>query len=168
MTPTVRFAVFSVVCVVLGSMSQSLVAFNLLDYRWPAGVINMELELCSATGLIDGSGSWDDCATASLVELNDILAPTGRSFNAVRGSIRTPVQGDSVNSVFFSDDYFGTPYGAQTLARTVVLSYIDLEGKAVWLQEYLRYRVNGCSDAEGLSRVQQRIRTGITAPVCAT
>ena len=51
------------------------------------------------------------------------------------------------------------------LNRTVVLSYIDLEGKAVWLQEYLRYRVNACNDSQATNRVFQQILGGGIAPV---
>jgi len=46
------------------------------------------------------------------------------------------------------------------------LSYIDLEGKAVWLQEYLRYLVNGCGHAWSTDRVLQQIRGGGIAPLC--
>ena len=44
------------------------------------------------------------------------------------------------------------------LNRAVELSYINLEGKAIWLQEYLRYRVNGCNDTQATERVLQQIR----------
>lgn len=46
-------------------------------------------------------------------------------------------------------------------------SFIDLEGKAVWLQEYLRYRVNGCDGPTATTRVFAQIRGGGIAPVCA-
>jgi len=44
------------------------------------------------------------------------------------------------------------------LGRSVELSYVDLEGKAVWLSEYLRFRVNGASDVRARSQVIQQIR----------
>ena len=54
------------------------------------------------------------------------------------------------------------------LGRTGVLSYVDLEGRAVWLQEYLRYRVKGCDDNEALARVRQQIRIGDVPPTCSS
>ena len=59
-------------------------------------------------------------------------------------------------------------YYRDTLNENAPDSYIDLEGKAVWLQEYLRYRVNGCNSQEATDRVFQQIRGGGIAPICAT
>ena len=53
------------------------------------------------------------------------------------------------------------------LRETAPDSYIDLEGKAVWLQEYLRYRVNGCDNQQATDRVFQQIPSGPIAPVCS-
>ena len=44
------------------------------------------------------------------------------------------------------------------LQRSVEFSHVDLEGKAVWLQEYLRYRVDGVSDADARSQVLTQIQ----------
>ena len=44
------------------------------------------------------------------------------------------------------------------LQRRVELSHVNLEGKAVWLQEYLRYRVDGVSDADARSQVLTQIQ----------
>ncbi len=30
------------------------------------------------------------------------------------------------------------------LGRAPITTYVDQEGDVVWIQEYLRYRVNGC------------------------
>src|SRR6476659_1040991 len=32
----------------------------------------------------------------------------------------------------------------QSMGRGVTQTYVDREGEAVWLQEYIRYSVNGC------------------------
>ena len=45
------------------------------------------------------------------------------------------------------------------LQRSVELSHVDLEGKAVWLQEYLRYRVDGVNDADARSQVLTQIQS---------
>jgi hypothetical protein len=46
------------------------------------------------------------------------------------------------------------------------MSYVDAEGQNVWLTEYFRFYLNGCSHAEATSRTLAEIRTGITYPVC--
>ena len=116
MTPKARSIVLTLVCVALVSIIHALLAFVLLDHRWPAGQINMEMQLGSAGGLIDGSADWDECAIAALAEWNANLGGTGVSFNAVRGSTRTPAGNDGFSNVFFADDIFGTPFGDQNLA----------------------------------------------------
>ena len=44
------------------------------------------------------------------------------------------------------------------LQRRVELSHVDLEGKAVWLQEYLRYRVDGVNDTDARTQVLTQIQ----------
>src|SRR4029079_6854366 len=34
----------------------------------------------------------------------------------------------------------------QSLGRGQSTTYVDREGEVVWMQEYIRYRVNGCDD----------------------
>ena len=116
MTPKARSIVLTLVCVALVSITHAPLAFDLLDRRWPAGQINMEMQLSSAGGLIDGSADWDECAIAALAEWNANLGGAGVSFNAVRGSTRTPEGNDGFSNVFFADDIFGTPFGDQPLA----------------------------------------------------
>ncbi len=50
------------------------------------------------------------------------------------------------------------------LKRSVELSHIDLEGKAVWLQEYLRYRVDGVNDADARRQVLTKIQEAAETP----
>ncbi len=52
------------------------------------------------------------------------------------------------------------------LRRNASSSSVDVEGEAVWMQEYLRYRVNRCSQSEGVSRVFQQIDGKGIAPTC--
>ena len=49
------------------------------------------------------------------------------------------------------------------LQRRVELSHVDLEGKAVWLQEYLRYRVDGVNDADARTQVLTQIQEAAAA-----
>lgn len=52
------------------------------------------------------------------------------------------------------------------LHRSAGSSTVDGEGDVVWIQEYLRYRVNGCSHGDAVAKVLSQIDTGVIAPVC--
>jgi len=53
------------------------------------------------------------------------------------------------------------------LRRPLILSYVDSEGANVWLAQYLRFRVGGCTHAEAESKVFTEIRGGGVQPICA-
>jgi hypothetical protein len=59
-------------------------------------------------------------------------------------------------------------YYRDVLRRSPSTSFVDLEGTIVWTQEYLRYRVNGCSHATAVARVMAIIDGGAIDPVCST
>jgi hypothetical protein len=46
------------------------------------------------------------------------------------------------------------------------VSYVDPEGQNVWLTEYFRFWLNGCSHEDASSRTLQQITTGATLPTC--
>jgi len=125
MTPKTRIVVLTLVAVAVGSIAHTLLGFSLDDNRWPPGEIMMEMQLGASGSLIDGSADWNECAIAALVEWNANLDDAGVTFNAVRGSTRTPAQPDEVNSVFFSDDVFGSPFGDSVLAVTTGWRFIE-------------------------------------------
>jgi hypothetical protein len=54
----------------------------------------------------------------------------------------------------------------ETLRRSAVSTFVDLEGWIVWVQEYLRYRVNGCSHQDASFRVGVQIGGGGIPPIC--
>lgn len=54
------------------------------------------------------------------------------------------------------------------LRRSPTSTFVDLEGDIVWIQEYLRYRVGGCSHADAESRVFAQISGGGVQPVCSS
>jgi hypothetical protein len=56
---------------------------------------------------------------------------------------------------------------ATSLGRTPAPSYVDREGEVVWMQEYIRYRVNGCDHTTALSRVMTQIDGGAAGGVCS-
>ncbi len=107
-------------CIAIVSVTHTLFAFVFVEpeARWPAGEIMMEMQLGSASGLIDDSADWNECAIAALVDWNANLGGTGVSFNAIRNSTQPAGSNDGFNNVFWSDDIFGTPFGEQTLAVT--------------------------------------------------
>jgi len=53
------------------------------------------------------------------------------------------------------------------LRRQAVQTFVDVEGDIVWTQEYLRYRVSGCSHADATSRVVDQINGRGIQPDCA-
>ena len=124
----------------------------------------------------EGSAVWfpeflryvlNDCSATEAAE-RVLLQIGGQGIQPVcgvvaSGVINFPPRNESLDFLVVLDMYY-----ADELNRSVELSYIDLEGKAVWLQEYLRYRVNGCNDQEATDRVFQQIRGGGIAPICST
>ena len=52
------------------------------------------------------------------------------------------------------------------LGRGASSTCVDNEGDVVWMQEYLRYRVNTCSHTQAADRVMQQIDGLGIAPVC--
>ena len=52
------------------------------------------------------------------------------------------------------------------LGRGAVKTYVDAEGDVVWIQEYLRYRLNGCTHAQSVERVGLQIDGYGVQPVC--
>jgi hypothetical protein len=112
---TVRMAMLVVAGVAVVSVTHSLVAFNLLGRAWPPGTVIWESGLGPAPGLANGAGSWDECVAPSFAAWNAVLAPAGVSFAPVPATT-TPGAPDMVNSMFFADDLFSTPFGESTLA----------------------------------------------------
>jgi hypothetical protein len=54
------------------------------------------------------------------------------------------------------------------LRRSAVSSYVDAEGTVVWVQEYIRYRVNLCSHSDAIARVFRQIDGFGVQPTCGT
>ena len=115
MSKTVRMAMLVVASVAMVSVTHSLVAFNLLGRAWPDGAHPYESGLGPAAGLANGAGSWDDCAAPWFAAWNNVLAPAGVGFIPVPPTV-PPGAPDMVNSLFFADDVFGTPFGESALA----------------------------------------------------
>lgn len=54
-----------------------------------------------------------------------------------------------------------------TLSRAAAPTFVDAEGEVVWLEEYIRLRVNGCDHATASQRVLAEI-DGTPASICQT
>lgn len=54
-----------------------------------------------------------------------------------------------------------------TLGRAQTTSVVNNEGAVVWVLEYLRYRLNGCSHGDATTKVLQQIRGLGIQPVCS-
>jgi hypothetical protein len=52
------------------------------------------------------------------------------------------------------------------LGRSPGQTAVDIEGNAVWLQEYLRYRLHGCTHAQASTKVMLQIEGHGIQPVC--
>ena len=53
------------------------------------------------------------------------------------------------------------------LRRPATTGFVDVEGAIVWTAEYLRYRVNGCTHQDAITRVTAQIQGRGVQPVCA-
>ena len=122
----------------------------------------------------EGSAVWFPEWLRYVLNECSVTEATNRVLMQIRGQGIQPVCGVVAPGVIDfpprdqSLDFLNTldTFYRDELNRAVQLSYIDLEGKAVWLQEYLRYRVNGCDDTQATDRVFQQIRGGGISPVC--
>jgi len=50
------------------------------------------------------------------------------------------------------EDFYKTDLG-----RATVKTVVDAEGDVVWIQEYVRYRLNGCTHDQSIDKVNQQI-----------
>src|SRR5688572_4310411 len=56
---------------------------------------------------------------------------------------------------------------ATGLGRRPAQVYVDMEGEVVWIQEYDRYRVNGCDHTVATQYVMSQIDGAAASPVCS-
>ena len=55
----------------------------------------------------------------------------------------------------------------QQMGRGLTSTAVDLEGAVIWIQEYLRYRTNGCDHATAEQKVFSQIDGGPVPEICA-
>ena len=91
-----------------------------------------------------------------------ILHPV--NFAMIQGLVTFPPRNEP--NVFFQD--------LQALYRDVLRrsqsssTYVDSEGENVWLTEYFRFYLNGCSHEEAMVRTLSEITTGAALPTCGS
>jgi hypothetical protein len=86
-----------------------------LGSAWAPGPITMLMQLSGGSGLLDGSANFNAAATSALTTWNQSLSRS--TFSAIN-STGGHADGDLINQVFFDSSYYGTAFGADTLAVT--------------------------------------------------
>ena len=66
-------------------------------------------------------------------------------------------------NAFFADLII---YYRDVLRRPTSSTYVDPEGVNVWLTEYFRFSLNGCTHSESVARTLREIQLGSTEPTC--
>ena len=151
---------------------QALVFFEELETTY-----NKDLERSADNpGYVDPEGSavWFPEWLRYVLNRCSAADATNRVFMQIRGEGIQPVCGSAEEGVINfpprdqSLDFLEAldALYRDELNRSELLSYIDLEGKAVWLQEYLRYRVNGCDHKSAGARVFGQIGGGGVLALC--
>jgi len=100
----------------IAATTQTMDGFATLGSRWARGNITMTLQLAGGGGLSDGSANFNAAVNGAMNTWNQYL---NRSrFVAVNGAAGRGGDGNLVNEVFFDSNYYGTPFGRDTLAIT--------------------------------------------------
>lgn len=102
-------------------------------------------------------------ATATTNTLNQITSNGGSLVCAATppGAIPFPPRNEGL---LFMNELNNTY--RDSLRRSLSSSVVDNEGAVVWVLEYLRYRLNGCTHGDATTKVLQQIRGQGIQPVC--
>jgi hypothetical protein len=103
-------------------------------------------------------------ATATANTLSQITSGGGSSVCAETppGGIPFPPRNEGLQFMNQLDNTYRF-----VLQRPPGLSFVNNEGAVVWVLEYLRYRLNGCTHGDAATKVLQQIRGQGVQPVCA-
>jgi Matrixin len=88
-------------------------------------------------------------------------APQSVCGNVPNGQVLFPPRNDAVQFRIALEAIY-----RDTLGRTPITTSVDQEGDVVWLQEYLRYRVNGCGHGVAVQSVFVQIDGAPPPAVC--
>lgn len=107
---------------VMTSATSPTEGFALLNSKWPNGPVVMHLRMGGGSGtLSDGSTSWNQVITNGLAAWNPHIQLV--SFSAVNDSTAANGDGNSLNTVFFSDTVYGEEFGDGVLAVATSWSF---------------------------------------------
>ena len=101
--------------------------------------------------------------SAAAPEPGSLLGPTPVAPGGISGKF--DVNFPPRNEPFDFFNQLETKYRT-TLGRAPAPTFVDAEGRVVWTQEYLRYRVNGCDHGTGVLRVMAQIDGQPAGGVC--
>ena len=108
-------------------------------------------------------GNLDSLTTDDIAGIQEIYgAPgsgTGGSTGGTGGGTGAAIGFPPRNETYEFRNWLESKY-VNTLGRPAGLSYSDVEGSVVWVQEYLRYRLNLCSHEQSVERVRIQIAGG--------
>ncbi|HSP92471.1 MAG TPA: matrixin family metalloprotease, partial [Vicinamibacterales bacterium] len=116
----------------------------------------------STIGNLD-SLTTDDIAGIQEIYGSPVSGTGGSTGGGTGGAIGFPPR----NETYEFRNWLESKY-VNTLGRPAGLSYSDVEGSVVWVQEYLRYRLNLCSHEQAVERVRIQIAGGGVPGVCGT
>jgi len=126
----------------------------------------------SVVAMMNGTiGDLDSLTTDDIAGIQQIYgAPgsgAGGSTGGTGGTSGATINFPPRNETYEFRNWLESKYST-TLGRPAGLSYSDVEGSVVWVQEYLRYRLNLCSHEQSVERVRIQIAGGGVPGVCGT
>ena len=111
-------------------------------------------------------GNLDSLTVDDLAGIEAIYgAPGGGAGDSTGGASSATIDFPPRNEAYEFRNWLESKY-AGTLGRPAGLSYSDVEGSVVWVQEYLRYRLNACGHEQAVERVRIQIAGGGVPRVC--
>ncbi|MBQ91006.1 MAG: hypothetical protein CL441_06240 [Acidimicrobiaceae bacterium] len=108
----------------LAIAAHSLDAYSLLSHRWSSDRIPVVLQLDAAAEGAESPTAWNRCAEESLATWNAVLAPSAVRLVAGGAMVARPASFDGVNSVAFTPNVFGVPFGRSVLSLTSSLARV--------------------------------------------
>lgn len=100
-----------------------------------------------------------DSATKVLSQIDGRSAPT-----ECGGSVGFPPRNEALN---FRANYLEAKY-RDGLRRPFTSTYVDFEGDIVWMMEYFRYRLSGCSHDDASQKTFTQVAGGAAPATCQT
>lgn len=131
----IRVLALSAAIILVGSAGAPAYVFLSGSPRWPTGSIVMHLQLGESGRLMDGAPTWGVSVENAMADWNRHVM--SRAFRAVHDSTVEIVDGDLVNSVYFSDTVYDREFGdSVAVATTWVRGSTRVEGDVIFNTAY--------------------------------